>query len=692
MTDLAGPSAARARAVHPDEETRYRAVAELDPADAQDRGVLVDRLGDPSWRVRAAVVERISQGPGAVAALPALVEALSAGPNVGAREAAASALARVGAPAVPALVERLSSADPDLRQAAAGVLGAVGDPRAVPPLTARLADPDPNVRAAAADALGKVGGPDAVAALRAGADSDDATLRLSAIEALSGLHATLPVARIEELLADRGLRRALYRMIGASDDPAAPVLAARGAGDRSRAGREAALAALGAQRARRSPEAFAPALATLRALAAQDPGLADAWADALGAEEPFASLGALAALGAAGAARHAGRIVRLAEDERLRGLVEEALEALPDGPELRGALAGALGGLGPLGRLTALTAMARTAIPGAFESLVRDAGDHGSYVQGEAIAALGKLRDARAVPHLAGLLADEDASTAGLATSALARIGQSGPAARDAVLAATRSRASAHATAAMYRLLGAVGAEADVAFVSAGLAAPGPAERVAAAGALAALAQRGVLRGAGPALVAALSDPAWSVRVAAARAIAELARAPGAGALRAFDEEADALVRALKDPEAAVRAAAAEGLGVCRRPRDSERLATLVEDPEAPPVVVLAALHALGAIGPIPGPVLERAIVHEDAEVVKEAVLAAARLPGAEGVRLLRGAAASARWDVRRTAARAFAERGDPALRAEAARFAASDPDPLVARAFADAARALGAA
>jgi HEAT repeat protein len=236
-----------------------------------------------------------------------------------------------------------------------------------------------------------------------------------------------------------------------------------------------------------------------------------------------------------------------------------------------------------------------------------------------------------------------------------------------------------------------VGSEADVGFVSAGLAAPGAPERVAAAGALAALAQRGVLRGAGPALAAALSDPAWTVRAAAARAIAELARAPGASALRTCDEEAEALVRVLHDPEPAVRAAAAEGLGACGRPRDAERLAALVEDPEAAPVVVLAALHALGAVGPIPVSVLAGALSHDDPEVVKEAVLAAAHVPGAEGLRLLRAAAASPRWDVRRAAARAFAERGDPALRGDAARLAASDPDPLVARAFGDTARALGA-
>jgi HEAT repeat protein len=58
---------------------------------------------------------------------------------------------------------------------------------------------------------------------------------------------------------------------------------------------------------------------------------------------------------------------------------------------------------------------------------------------------------------------------------------------------------------------------------------------------------------------------------------------------------------------------------------------------------------------------------------------------------VIREAASSPRWDVRKAAARALAERGDRALAAEASRAAAADPDPLVARAFAEAARALGA-
>jgi len=60
-------------------------------------------------------------------------------------------------------------------------------------------------------------------------------------------------------------------------------------------------------------------------------------------------------------------------------------------------------------------------------------------------------------------------------------------------------------------------------------------------------------------------------------------------------------------------------------------------------------------------------------------------------VRLLLGAARSGRWEVRYAAARAMAERPEPAVREAAARLARAEPDPLVARAFSEAARPAGA-
>lgn len=688
----APPGSPRALAGHADEETRYRAVRALDPDLAGDREVLLERLADPSWRVRAAAAERVASGADPRAALPGLLALLSGGPSVGAREASARALARVGGAALPELVERLGAEDPDLRQAAAGVLGAIADRRAVPALTARLADADPNVRAAAADALGKIGGRDAVEALRAGVDSDDPTLRLSALEALVQLGASLPPAGLARVLEDRALRRPAYRLLGASEDPAALPLLARGLRDPSRAAREAALAALGQQRGRRPAGALAPLLEAVREAARADPGLADAWADALRSEDALVAAGALAAVAAAGEPRHVSSLLRLAEDERYRALVEDALEALPRSPALRAALAEALPSLGLLARLTALAALARLGSPASFESLVREASDPESYAQAEAIAALGRLVDVRGVAPLAGLLGDDEPRVAGLASSALVRIAQGGPEGRAAVIAALRDRAGAAPSGALYRAIGAAGEAEDLVLLRAGFLSRTAGHRSAAAAAIGALARRGLVAGPVRELAAAASDPAPPVRAAAARALADLARAARERGGEAASAEAVAALRAaLGDDDPGVRAAAAEAVGVVGGAEDARALAALAGSSEEAAPVVAAALHALGAIGAAPADVVARAARHPDLEVAKEAVRAAARVPGPGGERVIREAAASPRWDVRQAAARAMAERGDRALAAEAARAAAAETDPLVARAFADAARALGA-
>lgn len=689
-------AARRGRAGAAEDEVRYRAAAELDPGDAEDRAVLLGLLPDPSWRVRSAAAQRLAVAPQVDAVLPGLLTALSAGPNVGARDAAAAALARIGAPAVAPLIARLGGTDADLRQAAAAVLGAIADRRAVAPLAARLADPDPNVRAGAAEALGRIGGAEAVATLLAALDSDDATLRLSALESLTALRVCPPAARIVELLRDRVLRRPAYRGLGASDEPEAAVLLANGLRDGSRGVREAALSGIGQQRSRRPGAELEELAAAVRAVA--EGPVAEGCAAALASEDVSVAVGALTVLGWVGAMDHLQVVLRLAEDDCLRPFVEEALEALPKGNALRAALAAALEAQGPFGRLTALAMLARLGSPAALESVVREASDPDGYLQAEAISALGRLGDPRAVEPLAGLLGDDAPAVSGVAATALIRLGQDSAAAADVALAELRDRAEASPSAALYRVLGALGTAEDLPRLRAGLARASVVQRMAAAGAVSSLVQRGVVRGLHPPeLVAALADPAWSVRAAAARAFVELARAGaaerevGRGAaehsLRA--EAVAALEESLSDAEPAVQAAAVEALGAFGRPEHRAAIAGLARAPGVAPVVVLATLRALAALGDAPADVIGRAALHGDPEVVKEAIAAAARLPGPEGERILREAAGSSRWDVRQAAAQAMAERGDPVLREEAVQLAAREVDPLVARAFAHAAQAL---
>ena len=700
MTDPGTRPPHLARAQHLDEEIRYQAVLGLDPGRPPELDELLARLDDPSWRVRSAAVERLGTAgePGAV--LPRLLAALDAGASAGGREAAAAALVRLGPFALVPLVERLGAEGVEQRLAALAILGSLGDRRALPALAARLADPDANVRAAAAEAMGRIGGPEAGPALLAALGSDDATLRAAALEGLTALGLAPPVWRLTRIMAERALRPAAYRALGASDEPGALEVLGGGLSERSRAARLAALAAIGQQRTRRGLEPLGPLAQAVRAAAAQDPSVAEACVEALEAEAPFVPAGAVTVLAWVGDARHAPALARAAGDERLRSLVEDALEALPRGAALVAALGGALPALSPLARLSVLGALAAAGSDPALQALVTAAGDPDPQVQGEAVAALGRLGDPRAVAALGGLLGDDLPAVAGVAASALTRIGQRSEAGRRAVLLETRARCSAGPSAALFRILGAVGEGEDLRLVRAGLGDRSVVRRMAAAGAVAALGHRGLLRGEHlPELIGALSDGAWSVRAAAARAFVELAQAnagAGAGDPRQGEHPVcaaamEALRDRLDDAEPAVCAAALDALGACGRPEQAPRIAEVAARPSASPLVAVAALQALSRLGAATPEALARGLAHPDAEVAKEAVAAAARLGGEARVRLLLEAARSARWEVRYAAARAMVERPEAALREAAARLAAAEPDALVARALTEAARPAGA-
>jgi HEAT repeat protein len=697
MTGMDDITGRLVRSAHPDEETRYRAVPLLDPTRPDERAALLARFDDPSWRVRAAAVERLTSLEDPSAALPDLFDRLVGGAGIGEREAAAAALGRVGHAAMPGLIARLEAADAELRQVAASVLGAIGDRRALPALTARLADVDPNVRTAAADALGRIGGTEAIAALLAALDSDDESLRVTSLQALVSLRTAPPVVQLQRLAQDRASRRGAYRLIGFSDDRAAARLLVGGLVDPSRSVRGAALASLGTLRARWTLGDLEVVAKGLREAAAALPALPGFVEEALTSDEPFVPVGAATALGWIGGARQAGSLARLAEDDRYRPLVEETLELIPQTVQVQAALFDALPSLTPLALVTVLGALARAGNEGAFQLLVARVGDPEPQVRSEAIAALGRLGESRTVEPLVTALSDEDPTVAVLAAGAVVRLGQREEGSRSAVLAECRKRAATAPVPSILRVMGALGGADDVRQVRALLERGDDRLRTAAAAAMSALGARGMLREQDlPALAEALRDPARQVRGAAARAFADLSR------VRAERREGssrfilavgrpvlDALRDALHDPEPAVQASAAEALGGCGMSEYAAALEEMVADPAAPPVVLLAALRGLSTLGAPSAAAVARALRQPDSEVVKEAVAAAARLPGDAGTALLREAALSERWDVRHAVARAVAERGDPGMASFALQMASSDGDPLVARAFAAAAEAL---
>jgi HEAT repeat protein len=702
MTHDAREATRRAR--DPDEEVRYRAIRGL-PDPAASVPLLLECLGDESWRVRKAAVEQIVALADPRPAIPGLLAALAIADGAGARNSAAEALAQIGAPAVQALVERLSHPDPDLRKFAIDVLGEIGERRTVPDLVARLTDGDPNVRASAAEAIGKVGGEESVAALTTALDSDDQLLRLAALEGLGQLRQVPPVARLQPLMADRFLRRLIYRLLGRSDEPEAYPLLVAGVLDPARGTREAALAAIGEQCRRRPAGALAELVVRIRA-AQREPILAATCQGAIRACEPgagagvgapetegpgrgadvLAAQGGLAVLGWLGDARRAAVIAEAAEDERLRPAAVEALLNL--GPAVGEPLRAALSDLSSAARAAILTVFAKLDDPAGYDLLKAAAEDEDPDLRGAAIEGLGQLGDARAVPLLVGQLCSSDEQAAAAALDALSMIAATLPGGRESIQRECRAWVVPEAPGALYRALGMVGTPEDLPALRRGARSTAASVRRAAIEGLGALG----LKEAVESLRIALADEDAGVRSAAATALGQLVRRWNEGpatSSQGRDEAVRVLTASLRDGEPQVRASVAEALGRCGARSSCGAIAELMQGPETFPAVAIAVLRALTALRHADAATLLKAAQHPDAEVVKEAVMAAADLADPAAVEILASGLRHRRWDVRRVAARAVAVRGDATLFDDLRSAASVESDAMAGEAFAEALRVL---
>jgi len=231
---------------HGDEEIRRLAVERLSLLPAADAvALLVECLGDQSWRVRKAAVERLTALEHPAGPVRALVAALADGENSGRRNAALEALTRFGSVAVPSLVEASHAGDVDVRKQAVDALAAIAAPAAADRLIELMGDPDGNVRAAAAEALGGFDPEPAAACLSTCAKADPEPLvRLAALRSLARLEVALPVAELSAALSDPLLRPSAYALLAFSEDPGAFEELVKALSSPARSVREAAMEAL----------------------------------------------------------------------------------------------------------------------------------------------------------------------------------------------------------------------------------------------------------------------------------------------------------------------------------------------------------------------------------------------------------------------------------------------------------------
>lgn len=616
-------------------------------------GLLVERLGDASWRVRKAAVDRLVALPDVDASAQALLGALADGDNPGRRNAAVEALVRCGSRVVPHLVAALESPDADVRKLLIDTLACSGDERAEAPLVAAVADADPNVRAAAADALGALGGAAALAVLldlaRRGAE--DRLVRLAALRALAVLDASMPPAELIPLLDDAILRPAALDVLGRSEEAATPVLLKWLACD-SRASRMAAARSLLRVLAR-SDGAEAEALVdAIREAAPTSAVVEDAIASLAGSDLPT-QLVAVQFLGLVRAPRAVVPILLAARDEALTELCLSTLEEL--GPVAERALDEAWPRLDPPARRDACALLARTRGEVGARRLLATLEESSPEVRAGAARAIAQRRLPDALPALLRGLerlpeADEieaEEESAAL-TDALVALAEARPAATLERLVERLPGAPEAVRLAVAAVLGRAGRAQDTDAVALLLKDPSARVRRAAVDALARL-DPGT---AAEPLRLALADESAAVRIAAACAL-------GASA---SDTVIDDLERLADDRDPRVRAAAVRAVGrrllASRDPAVRARgLARLDGALGDGCLVALAGVEALREIGGPAARAAERLLARPEPELVKEAVACLAAHGDANALAAVVPLLAHADWSVRAEAIAALSER-----------------------------------
>jgi HEAT repeat protein len=623
--------------------------------------LLVDRLGDASWRVRKAAVERLVACPDSAYTAEALIGALGDGENPGRRNAAVEALVACGARVVPHLVAAMTDRDGDVRKLVVDALAGIRDERAAPALIERLRDSDPNVRAAAADALGALGGAAVASALRevATRSGEDRLVRFSALHALGVLEVPIVARDLSPVLEDPVLRPAGIDLLGRSDDEEAVAVLLKALTTDSRTTREAAMRALLRVLSRLDGGRAERLVAEVREAAASAPSVVEIAVERL-AEAPLSTrLVLVQFLGLLATERGAVPILLAGRDEALTQVALGTLEQL--GAVAERAIDGRWNDLDGRARRDACALFGRLRGERSATRLLESIDESDPELRTAAVRGIGARRLVAALPLLVLRLErmasegdredEEEVAALTEALTALASPGGSDAGVAEQTLQLLASRldgADEDVRLAIARVLGRIGRREDTQLVTLLLKDPSPRVRRAAVDALARLDPET----AAEPLRLALADESPPVRIAAADALGVSLR-PGV---------IDDLRRLAEDEDARVRVAAIRSIGLhAERASDgASRQAALgrVEAAVADePLVVLAALEVLQRVGGVPAAQMAALLARPEAEIVREAVSCVGARGDATNLDLLLPLVSHPDWSVRAEAIQVLADR-----------------------------------
>ena len=646
---------------HEDEEIRRLAVERLSLLPGPEAvPCLVERLGDPSWRVRKSAVERLTAHGDVSPAVRALVAALADGENSGRRNAALEALTRFGDAAVPALLEASHDPDVDVRKQVVDALGVIGAASAAERLIALLGDPDPNVRAAAAEALGALDARGVETPLLGCIDLDaEPLVRLSALRSLAKLRSPVPVARLQAALADPLLRPAAFAVLGASDDPAAWETLLKGLSASSRSSREAAMEAIVSVASQAAPGEERRLAEQLRERTRDASFLPDAL-ERLGSAPLTTRFVLVQFLGLLGRVDCVLPLLEASADEALAELATNALAA--EGEVAEAALESAWLRLCEAPRLRACVLLGRTSGPCGEALLRRALAAPDPRLRVVAARSLAERRSAAALPALvAGLalataaepveLAGEADEATALEAAIVALVEGCPTPLGDRAMALLEAHFEGAAEGfrlATARLLGRFGGPHHVERVELLLSDPSAAVRRAAVGALARIAPGRV-----EALRCALADESPLVRAGAAAALAASGDPAAVADLAALTEDGEPRVAA-----AALRALALWARAAGDEPARERALLLLSVGLAHGGVAGLAALDALATLGgPDAVALAFGALVSPDPELVEAAVACVGRHGGREDLGRLLACLEHPDWSVRARTVQVMQER-----------------------------------
>ncbi len=645
----------------PDEEIRRLAVERLlslPTVDALPR--LLVGLGDSSWRVRKAVVERLVACGETDLVDAALVEALADGENPGRRNSASEALVRIGDRLTGRLVAVLESNDVDVRKLAIDSLAGIGDTRACDAVVRMLDDSDANVRGAAADALAIVGDESAALALqRAAVDQqEDQLVRLSALRALARMEHPLTDDELGPVLGDPVLRPAAFTLLGQLGDAAAVSCLLKGLALDSRPSREAAMAALLHVLSEADGARVDELVRAIREASGSCENLLDLAVERLTEADLTTRLMLIQFLGLTQDSRCVVPILEAGRDEAIAEVAHSTLEEMPDVTVT--AFEAAWSGFDAELRSDACSLLGTTGGEKATGLLLSSLDDADAGLRSSAARALGRLKCVDAIPELvrrleSAALDDDPESEEEVDALIEALVSLASPWHSEATVAgeviellSTRlAGAQEEVRLAIATVLGRIGRHEDEELVARLLKDPSPRVRRAAVEAL----ERLEPGAASEPLRLALADESSLVRIAAAVALGN-SQNPAV---------IDDLPRLIHDEDSRVSAAAVHSIGMhCQRDGvPVEQAVHLIGHAlRSDAMVALAGVEALRMIGGERAATAALAMLdRHEPELVQAAVACIGAHGDMEAVSELLSVIAHANWSVRAEAIQILAER-----------------------------------